>query len=107
MDPFYPIEVFSTVWWWGWAYFGAYSLFLMLMARANDNLRLWTERILGYSLMALYLGVHIHQVANGVWSPSTSLPGHLCSIIFLLAVIYLTTGSTKVLLPLTFCCITG
>lgn len=106
-DPFYPIEVFSTVWWWGWAYFGAYSLFLMLMARANDNLRLWTERILGYSLMALYLGVHLHQVASGVWSPSTSLPGHLCSISFLLAVIYLTTGSTKVLLPLTFWGITG
>jgi len=107
MDTFYPIEVFSNVWWWGWAYFGAYSLFLTFIARANDNLRLWTERILGYSLAALYLGVHAHQIANGVWSPITSLPGHLCSISFLLAVIYLTTGNTKVLLPLTFWGITG
>ena len=57
MDPFYPIDVFSTVWWWGWAYFGAYALFLMLMARARDGLRLATERILGYSLAALYLGM--------------------------------------------------
>jgi len=93
MDTFYPIKVFSNVWWWGWAYFGAYSLFLTFIARANDNLRLWTERILGYSLAALYL--------------TTSLPGHLCSISFLLAVIYLTTGNTKVLLPLTFWGITG
>lgn len=106
-DPFYPIGILSLTWWAGMAFFAIYAVALARLSDIAEQRRIKIERILGYALATLYLGVHAHQIINGVWSSSVSLPGHLCSISFILAIIYLTTGSTKVLLPLTFWGITG
>ena len=84
-DPFYPIGILSLTWWAGMAFFGLYAVALARLSNAAEQRRIKIERILGYALATLYLGVHAHQIINGVWSTSVSLPGHLCSISFILA----------------------